>query len=209
MHSFATVEAATAAATAQRDDEDDEGGEDDDRDDGKRRGGKGSKSAKGEDPLRGLSRAQKRRKLMRIEAEREAAQRRRAAREDDSSVNADDVRYQDPIQQSERAGKAAKRRTLKAVQDEADTAAGATASSNTSNKKKKTGVKRQREADGSSHSSGEAGMRRKVRLMEEGAVDKRFKVKKVKGQTESEPSKKRKPDKSRKSFKSKGKHKRR
>ena len=166
----------------------------DDRD---RRRGKGRGEEK-KDPLRGLSRAQKRRKLMRMEAEREAAQRLKEARAEDPTVSADDVRYMDPIEKAAKAGKAAKRRAMKEAHADADSTAPAAGS------KKKTGVKRQRDAE-----SGSVATKRKVMLMDEGAEDKRFKVKHVKGRVGEEPTKKRKPDKARKAFKSKGKHKRR
>ena len=179
---------------AEREDEAEQGDE-------QRRGRGKGKGPTAKDPLRGLSRAQKRRKLMRLEAEKEAAQRLRDARAADPTVSADDVRFIDPIQQAGVAGKVAKRRALKAAHaDSRDTAAPMTASST----KSKTAAKRQRAAEGG------GATKRKVRLMDdEGAEDRRFKVKHVKGQTASESTKKRKPEKSRKAFKSKGKHKRR
>ena len=181
---------------------DDENSSDDEADSGgKRRGSGRAESAK--DPLRGLSRAQKRRRLMRVEAESEAAQRLKAARAEDPAVSADDVRYLDPIQQATMAGKAAKRKALKAAHTDADTPA-LTGPRGSSSNKKTTGAKRQRAAEG-----GPASTKHKVRLMEEGSEDRRFKVKHVKGRVDNESTTKQKPENSRKAFKSKGKHKRR
>ena len=193
-------------ATQQRQGEDEDGSEprgdvaEEASGEGKRRG-KGSKAAAAaaKDSLRGLSRAQKRRRLMREEAEREAAERLRAARAEDPTVSADDVRYIDPIQQATSAAKAAKRKALRAAQVDPDREAPATASG-----KRRTGEKRKRGAD-----TATAAGNHSVRLAEDRAVDKRFRVKHVKGRVDTEPTTKRRPEKSRKAFKSAGKHKRR
>ena len=171
--------------------------------DGRRRGKGAAGAAK--DPLRGLSRAQKRRKLMQQEAEREASQRLKAARAEDPTVSADDVRYLDPIAQAKLAGKAAKRRTLKAAQADGDAAAAHKTSRRAS--QKPTNGKRKREEE---ESSG-VPKRKAVRHMEAEAVDRRFtkQIRKTKGKADEEATKKRKPDKAKKAFKSKGKHKRR
>ena len=194
VHSFLPSQ----AVTQQREDEDGERQVEAVEDEGESEGSRrrdSSKRAAATDPLRGLSRAQKRRRLMRVEAEREAAQRLKEARAEDPTVSADDVRYIDPVQQATMAGRAAKRRAMKQQHSDTDTAA--------SSSGRQTG-KRGREAE-----AGAAVHKRKVRLMDEGVEGVRFvRVKHVKGRVEEE-SKRRRPDKSRKAFKTKSKHKRR
>ena len=158
------------------------------------------------DPLRGLSRAQKRRKLMRMEAEREATERLQAARAADPSTSADDVRVLDPIDDAVRSAKAAKRKQLKGKQPTREGDSGGAAGSV---KKGAKGQKRKR-ADGQGEGGeGGGGAKRRVMLMDDEGVDRRYKVRKTEARAQAAGPKKPKPAKGRKAFKSKGKHKRR
>ena len=179
--------------------------EDDESDDGAARERDRRARAKKADPLRGLSRAQKRRRLMRMEAERAAAQRLREARAADPTVSADDIRVADPLDAAIQGAKAAKRAQLRKEQSRAQTDAGTPIPAGDREPRKRRRVVEDG-VDGASPA------KRPARLIDAAPLDGRYRVRRreARAATAAAPTRhKPKAAKGRKAFKSKGKHRRR